>query len=229
MQKNVLKQSLLYIEFTDMEVIMQLKRDTEYALRIMVYMAEYLKSHASQKGISSSNVISKTGIPLVSFNRICERLGDKGIIVRKNYNEGEKMLYPGKFFWEQSIFSLGECMEGNMDIFAVFDKNTFLTHTYGKELMNIQKEVKDVLMDTIENQVNILTDSVEYAPQVFVNSFEESNILLGVRVWVRTEDYWPTRWALLESIKNTFDEHNITIPYNQLDVNLVTETVKKSS
>lgn len=91
------------------------------------------------------------------------------------------------------------------------------------------KEVKDVLMDTIEKQENIIKDSVEYAPQVFVNAFEDSHISIGVRAWVQTETYWPTRWALLESIKNTFDEHNITIPYNQLDVNLVTETVKKSS
>ena len=25
---------------------------------------------------------------------------------------------------------------------------------------------------------------------------------MGIRVWVKTEDYWPVRWRLLEQMKN---------------------------
>ena len=31
-------------------------------------------------------------------------------------------------------------------------------------------------------------------------------MLLGLRAWVKTEDYWPAKWRLNEEIKLTFDE-----------------------
>ena len=59
--------------------------------------------------------------------------------------------------------------------------------------------------------------------QVMLMEFAESSINMGVRVWVNTEDYWPLKWELLESIKKTFDSEQIAIPFNQLDVTIVNE------
>lgn len=56
--------------------------------------------------------------------------------------------------------------------------------------------------------------------RVFVDSLGESAVVIGLRAWVATEDYWSTRWRLLEQIKVTFDEEGIEIPYNQLTVHL---------
>ncbi len=56
--------------------------------------------------------------------------------------------------------------------------------------------------------------------KVFVDSLGDHAVILGVRAWVKTEDYWETRWALLEQIKLTFDEEGIDIPYNQLTVHM---------
>ena len=55
---------------------------------------------------------------------------------------------------------------------------------------------------------------------VFVDSLGESSVVLGIRGWVKTDEYWITRWDLLERIKLTFDEEGIVIPYNQLTVHL---------
>lgn len=55
---------------------------------------------------------------------------------------------------------------------------------------------------------------------VVVESLGESSVNLSARGWTKTEDYWATRWDLLEQIKLTFDEEGIEIPYNYLNVNV---------
>ena len=55
---------------------------------------------------------------------------------------------------------------------------------------------------------------------VFVDSLGESAVVLGCRGWVRTEDYWPTRWRLLEAIKLTLDDNGIEIPYQQMNIHI---------
>ncbi len=79
------------------------------------------------------------------------------------------------------------------------------------------KKAKQILEQIIWDNSNIIRDE-EW--KVFVDSLGESAVILGIRAWVRTEEYWPTRWEILESIKLRFDENNIEIPYNQLTVHL---------
>ena len=56
--------------------------------------------------------------------------------------------------------------------------------------------------------------------RVFVDALGESAVVIGIRAWVSTEEYWNTRWRLLEQIKTAFDEAQIEIPYNQLTVHM---------
>ncbi|MEG0689597.1 MAG: mechanosensitive ion channel family protein, partial [Hungatella sp.] len=39
-----------------------------------------------------------------------------------------------------------------------------------------------------------------------------------------TTDYWTAKWELTESIKLTFDQEGIEIPYAQLDVHMHSES-----
>ena len=55
---------------------------------------------------------------------------------------------------------------------------------------------------------------------VFVDELADDGVILGLRAWVKTEDYWPAKWRLNEEIKLTFDEEDIDIPYPQLDVHI---------
>ena len=55
---------------------------------------------------------------------------------------------------------------------------------------------------------------------VFVDELADSAVILGARAWVKSEDFWPTRWRLLEGIKLTLDEQGIEIPYPQLTVHM---------
>ena len=58
---------------------------------------------------------------------------------------------------------------------------------------------------------------------VFIDSFAESGMILGIRAWVKTEEYWNTLWDLRENLKELFDANGIEIPYNRLDVNVLNE------
>ena len=79
------------------------------------------------------------------------------------------------------------------------------------------RKVKAVLQDVIDVQEMILPEEEK---QIYVSSFDASAITIGVRVWVETENYWLLKWELMEKIKYAFDESQITIPFDQLDVNV---------
>lgn len=87
---------------------------------------------------------------------------------------------------------------------------------------NIGK-VRDLLAAIIQEQEQVLTDE---PIDIVVGELNASSVDMLVHVWVRKEDYWKVRWAMLEEIKNKFDENNIVIPFNQLDVN-VKEPIKE--
>lgn len=53
---------------------------------------------------------------------------------------------------------------------------------------------------------------------VYVDNLGESSVDIGLRAWVRTEEYWTTRWRMLEEIKLTFDREGIDIPFPQVTV-----------
>lgn len=57
--------------------------------------------------------------------------------------------------------------------------------------------------------------------QVFVAELGESSVVLGVRCWVKTDQYFPVLWQLNERIKEAFDEAGIHIPYPQMDVHMI--------
>lgn len=82
------------------------------------------------------------------------------------------------------------------------------------------KRVKDVLSKVIHSETVLLKNE---PIQIFVSDFKESCIDMGIRYWVRTDDYWESRWRVLEKIKYAFDEQNITIPFNHLDVNVISQ------
>ena len=80
----------------------------------------------------------------------------------------------------------------------------------------IQK-VKEIL-----NRVAIGDEAVLKAEDsnVFVSELKDSCIEMGVRCWVKTEDYWTAKWRITENIKNEFDKAGISIPFPQVEVTM---------
>ena len=55
---------------------------------------------------------------------------------------------------------------------------------------------------------------------VFVDDLGNSSVVIGARAWVKTEDYWTTRWRLLENMKLVLEENDIKIPFQQVTVHV---------
>ncbi|MBQ7678197.1 MAG: mechanosensitive ion channel [Lachnospiraceae bacterium] len=79
-------------------------------------------------------------------------------------------------------------------------------------------KAKGILEQIVEDEEKRLAGE---ETQVYVDELGESAVVLGLRFWVATADYWTVRWRTLEEIKLSFDANGIGIPYNQLDVHLV--------
>ncbi len=82
------------------------------------------------------------------------------------------------------------------------------------------KKAKRLVENLLNEEESILKDKEQL---VFVDSLGESSVVLGVRGWVKTQDYWTTRWRMLEKIKLTMDENGIEIPYRQIDIHMKKE------
>lgn len=80
------------------------------------------------------------------------------------------------------------------------------------------KKVKEIVYGILDEDNRILD---EEAKDVFIDSFDDSGMTLGIRAWVMTEDYWSTTWDLREKVKMSFDENDIEIPYNRLEVDML--------
>ena len=90
---------------------------------------------------------------------------------------------------------------------------------------NIGK-AKHLIEGIIAKNSLILTDP---APTIMVLELGESCIDIAVRPWVKTGDYWGVRADLLQTIKETFDEQGISIPYPQRDLHIITHPVDKAA
>ena len=79
------------------------------------------------------------------------------------------------------------------------------------------KYAKALIEQLLKNNSSVMQDE---EMSVFVDSLEDSAVMIGLRAWVKTEEYWAARWKLLEDIKLTFDKEGIDIPYNQLTIHM---------
>ncbi len=77
------------------------------------------------------------------------------------------------------------------------------------------KKAKEVLLNMLKADEATLK---EEPMSVFVDMLADSSINLGIRCWVKKEDYWETKWRLTEETKYVLDAAGIEIPFPQLDV-----------
>lgn len=75
---------------------------------------------------------------------------------------------------------------------------------------------KKILEDLTSQNDKILQ---EPKPFIAVSELASSSVNFVLRAWVKSEDYWSVYFGMLESVKLSFDENGISIPYPQLDVN----------
>ena len=78
-------------------------------------------------------------------------------------------------------------------------------------------KVKAVLGELVEK--NPLVEKTP-EPLVAVEEHKDSCIQMLVRVWCKTDDYWPLYYQMQEEVKLAFDRAGIHIPFPQMDVHV---------
>lgn len=57
-------------------------------------------------------------------------------------------------------------------------------------------------------------------PFVVIGELADSSVNLVIRLWCKSADYWPLKFAMTKAIKEAFDAEGISIPFPQRDVHL---------
>ena len=108
----------------------------------------------------------------------------------------------------------GGLADSNITNFTMLDKRRIdisVGVAYDADL----SQVKKVLTQVVDGQETVLKDE---PVNIFVKELGDSAVDMGIRVWVRNEDFWPAKWKLTEDIKLALDENGISIPFPQMDV-----------
>lgn len=76
-------------------------------------------------------------------------------------------------------------------------------------------KVEEILLDLAAKHPLVLKDP---APLARLNAHSASSLDYNFRVWVGKDDYWTVYYDLMEQVKKAFDENGISIPFQQIDV-----------
>ena len=78
-------------------------------------------------------------------------------------------------------------------------------------------KTKEVLATVVNSNELVLKDQ---AVTIGVSELADNSVNLVVRPWVKSENYWPVYFELMENIKVALDEAGIEIPYPQLSLHV---------
>jgi small conductance mechanosensitive channel len=75
-----------------------------------------------------------------------------------------------------------------------------------------------VMRGIINTEARLLKDP---APQIFLQSLDDSSVKITIRAWASIQDYWNVYWEMNKSIKAKIEEAGLHIPFPQRDVHIV--------
>ncbi|MBX2806670.1 MAG: mechanosensitive ion channel [Hyphomicrobiales bacterium] len=80
------------------------------------------------------------------------------------------------------------------------------------------RTAKETLRNIVIADERVLDDP---EPQILTYELGDSAVVLAVRCWTKTPDYWAARWALTDEGKQKLEAAGISIPFPQRDVHIV--------
>ena len=81
-------------------------------------------------------------------------------------------------------------------------------------------KAKQVILDVVKKNNLIFTDP---EPIIAVKEHGASSVNIACLIWCSADEYWNVFYYMQESVKLSFDENNISIPYGQLDIHITKE------
>lgn len=83
------------------------------------------------------------------------------------------------------------------------------------------RKAKSVIERILREDMCVLQDEEIV---VFVDALAENSVVIGARAWVKNDEFWPTKWRILENIKLELDANGVDIAYPQLTVHMSKES-----
>jgi small conductance mechanosensitive channel len=96
---------------------------------------------------------------------------------------------------------------------------------YGKRLVEVKvgisydddiDQARQLLMDLATNDDRVIAEPAE--PFVFVDTLADSSVVMSLRVWASSDNYWPLLRDLTESAKRSIEDAGLAIPFPQIQL-----------
>lgn len=216
----------------DTGVIQFLSAIVKYALYLILIM-----TILSLFGVATTSVVAAVGsagvaVGLALQGSLSNFAGGVLILLLKPFKVGDYIIQGGSegTVYEISLFYT-KLKTGDNKV-VVIPNGTLSNNT----IMNVshmdRRRVDIVVGIAYEADIKIAKDIMYKLAQndecrlpeedaiVFVDNLGASSVDIGVRLWVSAADYWTVKWRLTENIKYAMDENGISIPYQQIDVQI---------
>jgi len=120
--------------------------------------------------------------------------------------DNKHIVIPNKAVWSGNIINFTRNKIRRVDLEVGV--------SYEDDLNKVIKTITSI----ITKHPKVLQDP---APQVAVKSHGDSAVVLVVRPWSKTEDYWDVYFDLEKTLKEGFDKVGISIPFPQRDLHII--------
>ena len=119
--------------------------------------------------------------------------------------DNKRIIIPNKLVWGGNITNFTRHTMRRVDIEMGVGYNDDLDH------------VIKTTIDLLKSDNRVLSDP---EPQVAVKEMGDSAVVLVIRPWVKTENYWDFFFDFQKALKKKYDMEGISIPFPQRDVHL---------
>jgi small conductance mechanosensitive channel len=121
--------------------------------------------------------------------------------------DNQRVVIPNNAIWGSTITNITGNETRRVDlIFGI---------GYNDDIAQAEKVLRRIL----EDHPLVLKDP---EPIIKVHELADSSVNFVVRPWAKTEDYFSVYWDVTRSVKERFDEEEISIPFPQQDIHLHT-------
>ena len=103
---------------------MQLKRDTDYALRLLLSLAKH--THTGEEGVSVQTLSREAQVPITIANRLCSKMEQAKLLHAVHAPDKTANYLLGDDTLCKTLYDVVCAVEGLCDLFAVFDRTTDL-------------------------------------------------------------------------------------------------------
>jgi small-conductance mechanosensitive channel len=126
-------------------------------------------------------------------------------VTELNTPDNKRIIIPNKSVWGGNIINFTRHGKRRVDMEVGVGYND-----------DLDLVIKTTL-DVIKAHPKVLKDP---APQVAVSEHGDSAVVLVVRPWCKTDDFWDVFFDMKKALKEAYDKAGISIPYPQMDVHM---------